>query len=614
MKKKKILKYILASYIIIAMVPCIALGCFLFGFMNNFYIQEILTNRVTMLQMARKSIDLLIGEMYTNARQMLASNDFSTSHLQEAYGNMYDAMGQLYTLYATSDYLYDVLYFNEDLETIYTTETAFSYERFENYSKSAPAETDVKMRDIYLHNKYNYWIDEYGTDHGNHLIGYVVTNKRGIQIPAHSVTYTIETETLDSIFGNYIGNMNACVMLLDNDGKIIYTTESQFGQIAERLYAAEERPYDTLITLDSENEKYALYQAKSEKSSLTYAIMIPYDRIVQPLQTQMHIAVLVYTGVIILGIFSIIYFTKKMYTPIRTVSGLAQNALDDMSLGDMNEMEIAHQALLVMSNERRLKYRDKEFVAELNDENARWQGFSKENTDTILAVFRIFYASGAFIDADTYRELAEFSRRNISNEQCVSVAAFAPHKCICILLHEMSMETNETPQVILSQIRNLLEYTFGVKVCMGYSVMSGKTLKEAFMMAEAEAKHTEMLAETSLEETDKSDDERTFSDVMEYVLKNYSSPEFSAKSLASDMGMSLSNFSHYFKKNMGRTFSEYLSALRLEKAKNLLETTDFTLACIAERCGYLNASAFMRSFKKQVGITPSVYRNEYREQ
>ena len=371
-----------------------------------------------------------------------------------------------------------------------------------------------------------------------------------------------------------------------------------------------------MITLDSDNEKYALYQARSDKSSLVYAILIPYDRIIQPLQTQMHITIVVYIGVIILGIFAIVFFTKRMYTPVRTVSGLAQNALDDMPLGDMNEMEIAQQALLIMYNEKRLRCRDKEFVAALNDENIRWQGSGEENASAVLAVFRIVYPSGEFIDADTYREFAEFSLKNIPDGHCISAVSFAPHKCICILLKETFMdsgENRESSRVVLSQIRNLLEYTFGVKVCMGYSVMCGKTLKEAFSMAEAEAKHAETLAEAEFEGEDREDDGRTFSDVMQYVLKNYGSPEFSAKSLAGDMGMSLSNFSHYFKKNMGRTFSEYLSALRLEKAKNLLETTDLTLSCIAERCGYLNGSAFMRSFKKQMGITPSVYRNEYRQ-
>lgn len=615
MKKKEFFKYLLASYIVISMVPCVILGCFLFGSMNKFYLNEIVTSRVTMLQMSGNDVDTMISEMRTNAQQILKSNDFSTAYLQESYGNMYDVNRQLNTLCTSSDYLYDVLYYNEELKTIYTSETAFSYDRFAQYSKSSPRNAIASIEECYLRNEYSYWLPAYETNGQNasSILGYVVTSKRSMQMPNRSMIYMIETTALDNIFGNCINDMNACVMLLNNEGKSIYITESPLSHTMERLCSEENRAYETLITLKEAGKKYALYQIESKNSNLVYAILIPYDRIIQPIRTQTQISMAVYSGILLLGVIAIIYFTRKVYSPVRTVRNLAENALD-MTQDNLNEMEVAHQALLVMQGERRLKRMDKEFLAALNGENTQWFSSAKSNSVPIFAVIRITEPTGAFIDADDYREFADFARRNFSKEHSIAVASLASHGCICALMHENQSEdvSSDNAQMVLTQIRNLLEYTFGVKTTIGYSSLYGKTMREAFAIAETEATHEIQIMPQTEDEED-TNSSHPFADVMQYILKNYSSPDFSAKALATDMNMSLSNFSHYFKKNMGRTFSEYLSVLRLEKAKNLLETTDMTLTDIAEQCGYLNGSAFMRSFKKQTGITPTVYRNEYGE-
>mgnify|MGYP001297132385 FL=1 len=66
------------------------------------------------------------------------------------------------------------------------------------------------------------------------------------------------------------------------------------------------------------------------------------------------------------------------------------------------------------------------------------------------------------------------------------------------------------------------------------------------------------------------------------------------------------------KKEMGVTFSEYLSQYRLKIAKQWLEETDMTIAEIATRLRYNNAQNFIRYFKKLEGITPGRYRKKVR--
>jgi AraC-type DNA-binding domain-containing proteins len=104
-----------------------------------------------------------------------------------------------------------------------------------------------------------------------------------------------------------------------------------------------------------------------------------------------------------------------------------------------------------------------------------------------------------------------------------------------------------------------------------------------------------------------------FEQILKYISENYNKESFSIKSMADYFGMSVSNLSHYFKKHMNQTVSDYVSALRFEKAREYLRTTDMNLQDVAAMCGYLNLSTFMRQFKQRESCTPASYRAKYRQ-
>jgi len=58
------------------------------------------------------------------------------------------------------------------------------------------------------------------------------------------------------------------------------------------------------------------------------------------------------------------------------------------------------------------------------------------------------------------------------------------------------------------------------------------------------------------------------------------------------------------------TFTQYLTGLRIEKAKEMLETTDLRSFQIAEAVGYNDAHYFSYMFKRSTGMTPGEYRRE----
>lgn len=73
-------------------------------------------------------------------------------------------------------------------------------------------------------------------------------------------------------------------------------------------------------------------------------------------------------------------------------------------------------------------------------------------------------------------------------------------------------------------------------------------------------------------------------------------------------GLSERSFKRRFQKCTGLSPIQYVHALRLEEAKQLLESTDNSIESIAEQVGYEDSSFFSRLFRREVGLTPSQYR------
>lgn len=85
-------------------------------------------------------------------------------------------------------------------------------------------------------------------------------------------------------------------------------------------------------------------------------------------------------------------------------------------------------------------------------------------------------------------------------------------------------------------------------------------------------------------------------------------PGFGISAISERYGMSDSAFSHMFKRTFGVTFISYVNQKKIQRAKQLLSETNFSLDVIALRLGYSSASNFTRMFKKYEDITPGAYR------
>ncbi|MBO4882075.1 MAG: response regulator [Lachnospiraceae bacterium] len=97
-----------------------------------------------------------------------------------------------------------------------------------------------------------------------------------------------------------------------------------------------------------------------------------------------------------------------------------------------------------------------------------------------------------------------------------------------------------------------------------------------------------------------------------YMSQHFTDPNLMLQDVAKAVGMSNSRFSTVFSQTGGQTFTEYLIYLRLNKAKEMLRTTAEKSSQIARESGYNDSHYFSYIFKKNVGMTPSEYRSQYR--
>ncbi len=87
------------------------------------------------------------------------------------------------------------------------------------------------------------------------------------------------------------------------------------------------------------------------------------------------------------------------------------------------------------------------------------------------------------------------------------------------------------------------------------------------------------------------------------------SAELSLATLAAKRGVSGGYLATVFKRETGKTVSEYVRDKRMEHAKYLLRTTDLQIQTVALHCGIIDVQYFSKLFKKQIGKTPKEYRD-----
>ena len=117
------------------------------------------------------------------------------------------------------------------------------------------------------------------------------------------------------------------------------------------------------------------------------------------------------------------------------------------------------------------------------------------------------------------------------------------------------------------------------------------------------------------EESAKNEDTNNFKDYMSsaiaYIEEHLDDEELSIVQVATQVYLNPVYFGRVFKNTFKMTFKQYLLKRRMEKARELLEEGNVSIAGVCEQVGISNPSYFSRLFKQYAGQLPSEYKKEY---
>ncbi len=106
-------------------------------------------------------------------------------------------------------------------------------------------------------------------------------------------------------------------------------------------------------------------------------------------------------------------------------------------------------------------------------------------------------------------------------------------------------------------------------------------------------------------------DDKLVAEAQAWAADHYMMPAPVAE-MAARSGLSERGFLRRFRRATGQSPAEYVQTIRVEEAKQLLETTDAPIDDISEEVGYSEPSSFRAAFRRNVGMSASVYRRKWR--
>ncbi len=98
--------------------------------------------------------------------------------------------------------------------------------------------------------------------------------------------------------------------------------------------------------------------------------------------------------------------------------------------------------------------------------------------------------------------------------------------------------------------------------------------------------------------------------IKDYIDRNYKK-DISAKDVAGMLGYSDVYFSKVFKQLFDDNFINYLTKIRIDRAKVLLKDISFNIKEVGKSVGYADSNYFTKVFKRSIGISPSEYRSKH---
>ena len=127
-----------------------------------------------------------------------------------------------------------------------------------------------------------------------------------------------------------------------------------------------------------------------------------------------------------------------------------------------------------------------------------------------------------------------------------------------------------------------------------------------------ESKDCHLIVQAGYTNLNKASEEDRMSQVYQYVMDHFKEA-IRLEDVATLTNMTVSSFSRYFKSRMNKSFSDFLSDVRISHACKLLHEEIMNISEVCYESGFNTLSNFNRQFKERMGVTPMMYKKDFQQ-
>lgn len=158
-------------------------------------------------------------------------------------------------------------------------------------------------------------------------------------------------------------------------------------------------------------------------------------------------------------------------------------------------------------------------------------------------------------------------------------------------------------------LRRLFLKLYGISSSKGYSIKKGRLLIQIGLiyqiMGELLSNYSYIISKKQI----KSENIHILESAIKFMNNNYKE-DLRIEDISNNCNLSDSYFAHVFKTYMNETPMNYLNQVRVTHSLELLRNTDQITSLVAQNVGFTNVKSFNKSFKKQYGVTPYLYKKQ----
>lgn len=448
------------------------------------------------------------------------------------------------------------------------------------------------------------------------------------------------------------GNTIVAVLFIDTNVLINRAAGESSGN---RIFGILSESGDVLLTnSDADISKYkeingnieingADYYAASTSSGdekLRYIVLLPENQYKVKVRLVTGIALVSGLLCLILCLFAAYYFAKKEYVPIeRIIKKIGTEREEGESEISFIEKELEkiiekNLSITLRLNQKGIRLRETslanliKYKCEMTPEELYEEfGIDLRTSSCVLILFEIM-SSGVFKETDTNN--IKFVISNVFSElmensaKCYFIQVEKQYVCI------VNSDDNNIGDIVYENLEFLSDFVlenFGIDLKCAISKKADiYGLPELYSQAQELMKletvnwrilvHDEIVEYISEAHTPVAEEEKNLVQLEDrterihmYINENFTDPMLNISAVASDFGITINHLSRSFRQRYGIKPSEYLLKCRVEKAAEMLTTTNLNVTEVGAQCGFLNTGMFIRAFKKNYGTTPGMYAN-----